>query len=98
MNDTFACLHFFLLKCVRHFDLYLSNHLEMFDHTWQDYTTDQCKNDNVACLHFLPSSPDPYFYFISGLNLSDRLKYLNASLKDYTIGKRGMLYARLTTQ
>ena len=34
-----------------------------------------CKNDNSAGL-FLAMSPDPYFNFISGLFLSNHLKYL----------------------
>ena len=33
-----------------------------------------CKNGSSACLHFLNMSPDPYFYFISGLYLSKHLK------------------------
>ena len=39
-----------------------------------------CKNDNHTDIHFLIMSPDPYFYFISGLYLSNHLKYFNKTL------------------
>ena len=43
-----------------------------------------CKNDNHTDIHFLIMSPDPYFYFISGLYLSNHLKYFNKTLRGYT--------------
>ena len=39
-----------------------------------------CKNDNSGCLHFLILSPDPYFYFIYDLYLSNHLKYFAGTL------------------
>ena len=36
-----------------------------------------CKNDNSAGLYILVMSPDLYFQFISGLHLSNHLKYFN---------------------
>ena len=38
------------------------------------------KNDNSACPPFLMMSPDSYLYLISGLYLSNHLKYFNDTL------------------
>ena len=46
-----------------------------------------CKNDNSACLYFIIISSDSYFHFISGLYLSNHLKYFNDTLKDYVTGQ-----------
>ena len=43
-------------------------------------------NDNSAGLHFLAMSLYPYFNFVSGLFLSNHLKYFNVTLYDYTTG------------
>ena len=56
-----------------------------------------CTNDNSACLYFLIMFPDLYFDFISGLHLSNRLKYLNDTLKDYVTGQHKMSHARMKT-
>ena len=47
----------------------------------------ECKNDNSASLYFLIMSLDSYFHFISGLYLSNHLKYFNDTLKDYETGQ-----------
>ena len=40
----------------------------------------RCKNDNVAYLGFLNTSPYPYLYLVSGLYLSNHLKYCNNTM------------------
>ena len=56
-----------------------------------------CKNNNVAHLHFLIISTDPYLYFISGLYLNNHVKYFNDTLESYTTVQYGVLNARMTT-
>ena len=36
----------------------------------------RCKNENSANLGFLITSPYPFLYLVSGLSLSDHLKYV----------------------
>ena len=62
-----------------------------------------CKNDNPAFLHFLITSPDPYF---SSPYLSDHFKYLNILgriIQKVSVDccmqecQCGLLHARMTT-
>ena len=55
-----------------------------------------CKNYNTAYLHFLIMSPGPYFHF-TGLYLSNHLRYLNDTLKDFRTGQRRVPHARMET-
>ena len=58
--------------------------------------TDACNYDNSACLHFLIMSPDTDFYFISGLYLSNHVKYFNDTLYGSYMSRWGS-YARIKT-
>ena len=40
----------------------------------------RCKNDNSAYIGFLLTSTYPYLYLVSGLHLSNHLKYFNDTL------------------
>ena len=40
----------------------------------------RCKNDLFACFGFLITSPYPYLYLVSGLYLSNYLKYFYDTL------------------
>ena len=40
----------------------------------------RCKNDNSATLVFLITSPYPFLHLVSGLSLSNYLKYFNDTL------------------
>ena len=55
------------------------------------------KNDNSAYLGFLITSPYPYLYLVSGLYLSNHLKYFNDTLLDCRMCHCGVSDARKTT-
>ena len=55
------------------------------------------KNDNSATLGFLITSPYPFLYLVSGLSLSNHLKYFNDTLLDGITGQCGVLHSRMTT-
>ena len=41
----------------------------------------RCKNDNAFHLGFLITSPYPFLFFVSGLYLSNHLKYFNDTVE-----------------
>ena len=49
----------------------------------------RCKNDNSAHLVFLITLPYPCLFVVSGLYLSNHLKYLNDTLKDLRTAQCG---------
>ena len=55
------------------------------------------QNDNSACLYFLIVSPNSYFHFISGLYISNHVKYFNDTWKDYVTGQYRVYHARMKT-
>ena len=68
-----------LFPCSEHNSAILRNILMVLGRTIEQVNAEStCKNS--ACLHFLVTSPDPYLYLISGLYLSNHLKYINDSL------------------
>ena len=51
----------------------------------------------ILLVFILIMSLDSYFHFISGLYLSNHLKYFNDTLKDYVTGQHRVSHARMKT-